>query len=191
MNNGIHKEYTIHATRKNRTDLTLSITAYLAAAILYFYSVGVDGVKYVSIMQFLALAMLVIGIYVNQRYTWTNFIYALKPDESNNDAENVGYSFYVYRIQGKKSVCLAKIPCRDCTGIVKRQHGEKKPAALKADKDTARYSFLQTMMPNVYHTAVFRADGGVAHISFEPDEVFVSILSSFINNSEANATEKE
>lgn len=183
------REYTVHATRKNRTDLTLSVTSYVAAGILYFYSIGVEGVKYVSVMQFVALALLVVGIYVNQRYTWTNFIYAIKPVENKNSGEITGYSFYVYRIQGKKSTCLADIPCCDCIDIVKRQRGEKKPESLAVDQNTARYSFLQTMMPDVYHTAVFRADGGIAHISFEPDEAFVSMLSSFINKSEASENE--
>ncbi len=182
MNGSSFNEYTIHAVRKNRTDITLSVTCYLASAFLYIYSVAVEGVRYGSVLQFLSLLLIVVGIYVNQRYTWTNFIYSVKATESMNSGEVTGYSFYVYKVQGKKSTCLANIPCKDCTGIVKRVRGAKDGGAPAADKDTARYSFTQTMMPDTYYTAVFNADGGTAHISFEPDEVMVSILSAYINN---------
>ncbi len=190
MNNNEYNAYTIHATRKNRTDITLSLTSYVAAAILYFYSVFVNGVSYASVMQFVSLLFIVAGIYVNQRYTWTNFIYAIKPVENKNSGEVTGYSFFVYRIQGKKSTCLAEIPCRDCLGIVTHKRGEKSERSA-ADADVAQYKFTQTLMPDTYHTAIFRADGGIAHISFEPDETFVAILSSYITSENGERNDSE
>lgn len=182
MNGNGYKDYSIHAVRKNRTDITLSLTSYIASVFLYVYSVLVEGVKYGSVLQFLSLLFIVIGIYVNQRYTWTNFIYSVKATENKNSGETEGYSFYVYKVQGKKSTCLANIPCRDCIRIVKRGRGVKDDGKLSEDKDAARYSFTQTMMPDTYYTAVFNADGGIAHISFEPDEVMLSLLSAYIND---------
>lgn len=182
MNANDHKDYTIHARRKNRTDITLSVTCYLASAFLYIYSALVEGVKYGAVLQFLSLLLIVIGIYVNQRYTWTNFIYSIKATENKNSGETEGYSFYVYKVQGKKSTCIANIPCCDCIRIVKRGRGAKDDGSLALDKDAARYSFTQTMMPDTYYTAVFNADGGIAHISFEPDEVMLSLLLAYIKD---------
>ncbi len=175
-----HKDYTIYARRKNRTDITLSVTCYIASAFLYVYSVLVEGVKYGSLLQFLSLFLIVIGVYVNQRYTWTNFIYSVKATENMNSGDIEGYSFYVYKVQGKKSTCLVNVPCKDCIKLVKRERGVKSDGSISVDKDAARYSFTQTMMPDIYYTAVFNADGGTAHISFEPDEVMISLLSAYI-----------
>lgn len=190
MNNNEYNAYTIHATRKNRTDITLSITSYVSAAILYFYSVFVNGVSYTSVMQFVSLLFIVVGIYVNQRYTWTNFIYAIKPVENKNSGEIIGYSFFVYRVQGKKSTCLVEIPCRDCIGIIAHKRGEKNEKST-VDTDVARYKFTQTLMPDTYHTAIFRADGGIAHISFEPDEALAAILSSYITKKDIGSADSE
>lgn len=180
------REYIQHVKRMNRTDISLSVTCYVSAALLYFYSILVEGIKYSSLMQFFALMLLVAGIYVNQRYSWTSFIYMIRACENKNSGEITGYNLAVHRIQGKKSVCLADIPCRDIISIDVCTSKSKIPDSVKSNKDISRYSFTQTMMPAVFHTAVFNADGGTVAIAFEPDEVIVGMLTSCIADKTEN-----
>lgn len=178
MNERDNRDYTLKATYQNRTDITLSVTFYVASIFLYIYSVAAKGVSFVSFLQFLSLIFIVCGIFVNQRYTWTKFVYRIKPVENMNSGDLTGYSFLVYKVQGNKNICLADIPCKDCIRIIKCSSHNKTPAELSSYSKPSKYSFTQTFMPNTFYTAVFRADGGTAFIKFEPDETFVNILSS-------------
>lgn len=178
------REYIQRAARANRTDISLSVTCYVSAAVFYFYPVFVDGVKFVSVLQFLAMALLVIGIYVNQRYSWTNYIYMIRACENRNSGEVTGYNFAVHRVQGKKGVCLADIPCRDIISVHECTSKSKVPESVKKNKDINRYSFTQTLMPATFYTAVFNADGGTVAVAFEPDETLVSMLKSCVATEE-------
>ncbi len=179
--NGENFDYTITAQYKNRTDITLSVTAYVSSILLYVYPAFVQGVKYAAVLQFISLALLTLGIFVSQRYSWQRFVYCIKPSENLNSGEISGHSFVVYKIQGKKKTTLADIPCRDLLKLVKCTAKDKKNEEFVGFEKTARYSFTQTMMPDTFYTAVFRADGGTAIIRFEPDETFVSILNTLKN----------
>lgn len=175
------REYIQHAKRANRTDISLSLTCYISAAIMYFYSILVDGVKYVPLLQFLAMALLVIGIYVNQRYSWTNYIYMIRACENKHTGESTGFNFSVHKVQGKKSSCLADIPCCDIIAFEKCTSKSKVPEIVKSSQNVNRYFFTQTMMPAYFYTAVFRADGGIAAIAFEPDETLAEMLASYVD----------
>lgn len=175
------REYIQHAKRANRTDISLSLTCYISAAIMYFYSILVDGVKYVPLLQFFAMALLVVGIYVNQRYSWTNYIYMIRSCENKHTGEITGFNFSVHRVQGKRSSCLADIPCADIIAFEECTSKSKVPEIVKSNKNVSRYSFTQTMMPARFHTAVFNADGGIAAIAFEPDEALAEMLASCVN----------
>ncbi len=175
------REYIQHVKRANRTDISLSVTFYVSAAICWFYPLIVDGVKFASVMQFIALAFLVAGIFVNQRYTWTSYIYMIRACENKNSGEITGYNLAVHRIQGKRSTCLADIPCSGIISVDECTQKSKIPENVKKDKDIVRYSFTQTLMPAKFHTAVFSADGGKVAVAFEPDEVITEMLRSCIS----------
>lgn len=185
MNENNFYDYTAKAAYKNRTDITLSVTCYIASALLYIWSVAVEGVSYVSVMQFFSLLFIVFGVFVNQRYTWSKFVYRIKPVENKNSGEITGHSFLVYKLQGKKSICLADIPARDCIALYECKKNDKKKAELSEYENPARYSFTQTLLSDTFYTAVFKADGGIAVIRFEPDDTFVRILSSLMSKKES------
>ncbi len=174
------REYIQHVKRANRTDITLSVACYLSAAVCWFYPMFVDGVKYASVMQFVSLALLVAGIFVNQRYTWTSYIYMIRSVENKNSGEMTGYNLAVHRVQGKRSTCLADIPTTGLISIDECTQKSKVPEKIKNNKEIVRYSFTQTLLPAKFHTAVFSADGGTVAIAFEPDEIIVSMLEECI-----------
>lgn len=176
------REYIQHAKRANRTDISLSLTCYISAAIMYFYSILVDGVKYVPLLQFSAMALLVVGIYVNQRYSWTNYIYMIRVCENKHTGEATGFNFSVHKVQGKRSSCLADIPCSDIIALEECTSKSKVPEIIKSSKNVNRYFFTQTMMPARFYTAIFSADGGIASIAFEPDETLVEMLASCVKS---------
>lgn len=183
MKNGNYSDYTYRAVKKNRSDIVSSIAAYVSAAVLYFPSVFVDGIKFVPVLQFCALAAIVAGIYINQRYTWVSYIYAVNPREDAVSEETVGLYFVVRRIQGKRQVCLAKIDVSDCIAIFECTHKDAHKDEISRFGQTERYDFRATMCPASYVRAVFRADGGVAVIDFEPDDILLAILRANMNPS--------
>lgn len=189
MNNNI--DYTYRAVRRNKTDIVFSVAAYVSAAVLYFPSVFVEGIRYVPILQFCALAAIVAGIYINQRYTWVSYVYAVKPKEDAVSEEVTGAYFIVYRIQGKRQVCLAKIDISDCMALYDCTHKDRKKNEIAAHGAAARYDFRRTMAPPTYCRAVFRADGTIAVIDFEPDETLRSILLSVISDNSTKASTSE
>ncbi len=175
-----YTDYTYRAIRKNKSDIVLSVIMYISAVVSYGFSL-VDGIGSASILQFLALVLVVSAVFVNQRYTWQTYAYRIKPLESRNTGDFIGYSFVVYKLQGKKSVMAANIPCRDCLKVVKCTHKNKHPAELAAYDKPARYYFTKSLMPAEYYTAAFRADGGIVLISFEPDDMLLSYLKEYMN----------
>lgn len=169
-------DYTFRAKRKNKTDIVFSVCAYISAAVLYFSSIWIPGIKYVPVLQFLALALLVIGIYINQRYTWTSFIYGVIPEENKNSGEITGVFFVVYRVQGKHRTSLAKINMADCKKLIRCTHRDPHKDDIAKYGPSTVYNFCATMCPAEYYRAVFHADGGIAVIGFEPDETLLSII---------------
>ncbi len=175
-----YTDYTYRAARKNRSDIVLSVVMYVSAVVAYGFSM-IDGIGSAGILQYLALVLIVAAVFVNYRYTWQTYAYRIKPLESRNTGDFIGYSFIVYKITGKKSVMAANIPCRDCIKIVECTHKSKRPAALATYEKPMRYFFTKNLMPAVYYTAVFRADGGIVFIAFEPDDEFLSYLREYMN----------
>ncbi len=185
-------DYIQRATRKNRTDITLSVTCYLAAAVCWIYPAFVDGVKYASVLQFSALVFIVAGVFVNQRYSWTNYLYMIRITEDKPYGSVTGCNLAIHKIQGKRSTCIADIPCSGIISLDKCTKKSKVPEAVKKNKDTVRYSFTQTMLPDEFYTAVFYADGGTVAVSFEPDAHLVAMLTECIalrEKKEADNTE--
>lgn len=168
--------YTYRAVKKNKTDIVFSITSYISAAVLYFPSVYVDGIKYASVLQLCALAALVSGIYINQRYTWVSYIYSVSPREDPVTEEITSFYFCVCRIYGKRRNYLAKIDMADCIAVLDCTHKDKRKADIAKYGVTARYDFRATMAPASYCRAIFKTDGEVVAISFEPDETLRAIL---------------
>lgn len=184
MNESSKNNYTYRVEKQNKTDIVFSVSAYISAAVLYFPSIFVDGIKYVPVLQFLALTALVVGIYINVRYTWVRFVYGIVPLENKNSGETAEYTFIVYRVQGRRQSCLAKINVSDCIRLIPCTHKENHKNELSDLSSPARYNFRATMFPAKYCRAVFRADGGIAVIDFEPDETLYTIMKYNMDNSE-------
>ena len=171
-------DYTHRAKKQNKSDIVASICLYVSAAVLYLPSVLVHGIKFVPMLQFLALVLLVFGVFVNQRYTWQVYSYGVVPRENlhDPDAPPSGEYFVVYRTVGKRRTCLAKIDMSGILAFVKCTHKNDMASAFADLGPVDRYDFRTTMMPAVYYKAAFRADGENVVISFEPDETLVGIL---------------
>lgn len=173
------RDYTHRAKKKNKTDIVFSVCAYLSAAVLYLSSVFVPGIKYVPVLQFCALAAIVTAVYINQRHTWLSFIYGIIPEENKNTGDVTGANFVIYRVQGKRQTCLVKIDVRDCLKLIHCTHNDDHKSELADLQSPEIYNYCATMCPAEYCRAVFRADGGIAVIAFEPDEVLTALLHEF------------
>ena len=179
MNNGL--DYRHRAEKSNKTDIVFSVAAYVSAAVLYFPSVFVNGIKYVSLLRLCALVCLVAGIYINQRFSWCVYTYGVMPKENINSGETVGTYFIVYRTVGKRQSCLCKTDMSGLLRLVRCTHKNAHKEIVKEYNSPNIYNFCTTMCPAVYYRAVFEADGGIAVISFEPDNTLLGIISGFAN----------
>lgn len=174
-------DYRHRAEKANKTDIVFSVSCYLSAAVLYFSSIFVPGIKYVPVLQFGALVCLVAGIYINQRFSWCVYTYGVMPKENINSGETIGTYFVVYRTVGKRQSCLCKTDMSGLLRLVRCTHKDAHKEIVKEYTSPNIYNFCATMCPAVYYRAVFEADGGIAIISFEPDKALLGIISGFAN----------
>ena len=174
-------DYTHRAARANKTDIVFSVVCYISAAFLYLYPIFVKGVRFVPILQFLALVCLVAGIYINQRYTWVYYVYGVIPSENKNSGEVTGVSLVVYRVQGKRKTTLAKADLCGIKALIPCTHKDPHNAEVTGYGAASRYDFRATMCPAEYCRIVLEADGGLAVISFEPDKTLYSLLSKYLD----------
>ena len=165
-------DYTHRAKKQNRADIVSSVCAYLSAATLYFSSVFVKGIKFVPVLQLLALIAVVIGVFINQRYTWTSFVYGIIP----KDADTGELYFVVYRVTGKRQSCLVKVDMAGLRELIPCTAKDDGKARASKYPSAERYNYCASMAPAKYTRAVFRADGGVAVIAFEPDSTLLSMM---------------
>lgn len=171
--------YRYRVKKSNNTDIVSSVCAYLSAAVLYFSSIFIEGIKYVPILQFCALAALVVGIYISQRYSWCVYTYGIIPKEDKNSGEVCGSYFVAYRTVGKRQTCLSKIDMSGCKKIIHCTHKNNRKSEIAEYGSPNIYNFCATMCPAEYYRAVFEADGGIAVISFEPDKTLALIISEY------------
>ena len=177
MNDNIPvRDYTHRAKKQSKTDIVTSVCAYISAAVLYLPSVLVDGIRFVPVLQFCALISIVTALYINQRYTWLYFVYGVIPNENRNSGDVTGSSFVIYRVQGKRRTCLVKVDVRECVKLIRCTHKDDRKSEIAEFDSPKIYNYCATMCPAVYYRAVFRADGGIAVISFEPDMTLLSLI---------------
>ncbi len=186
MNGEPNFDYTHRAVKSNKTDMVFSISAYISAALMYLYPLIIKGVRFVSVLQFCALVCLVCGIYINQRYSWVSYVYGIIPSENKHSGEATGSSFVVYRIQGKRKTTLAMIDMTGIEAVLPCTHKNDRRAEIQACESPTLYNFCATMCPAKYSRAVFRADGGIAVIAFEPDATLSTLLYEYLDKKGAD-----
>lgn len=169
-------DYTHAAKKQNKTDIVFSAASYMSAAVLWFSSSFIDGIKYVPVLQLCALTALVVGIYINQRYTWVRYVYGVIPGENKNSGEITAFYFVIYRTVGKRQNCLLKVDIRDCLRLIDCTHKDDHKNELSVYVPYTRYDFRATMAPAEYCRVVMKADGETVVAAFEPDETLRAIM---------------
>lgn len=176
-------DYTHRAKKQNNADIVSSVCAYLSAATLYFSPMIVKGIRYAPVLQFFALIAVVIGVFINQRYTWTSFVYGIIP----KDADSGELYLVIYRVQGKRQSCLVKVDMSGLREIIQCTAKDDGKSKTSKYPSAQRYNYCVSMAPATYIRAVFDADGGIAVIAFEPDKTLLNMMENVYNYKKTEA----
>ena len=154
-----------HTPQKNKTAKYFSFACMLLGCLLVA-TVFLD-VPYKVIFEFIALIFYVLSFELMFRYSYTTYTYTL---EDGN--------FIVSRRTGQKRQTVCNVSMRTAIDIVKTPKTKEEKASFEARFGRAkiRYNYSQIMMPKETYSYLFRFNGEIAEIVFEPSEEMVTAI---------------
>ncbi len=154
-----------HTPQKNKTAKYFSFACMLLGCLLVA-TVFLD-VPYKVIFEFIALIFYVLSFELMFRFGYTTYTYTL---EDGN--------FIVSRRTGQKRQTVCNVSMRTAIDIVKTPKTKEEKAAFAARFGRAkiRYNYSQVMMPKETYSYLFRFNGEIAEIVFEPSEEMVTAI---------------
>lgn len=154
-----------HTPQKNKTAKYFSFACMLLGCLLVA-TVFLD-VPYKVIFEFIALIFYVLSFELMFRFGYTTYTYTL---EDGN--------FIVSRRTGQKRQTVCNVSMRTAIDIVKTPKTKEEKASFEARFGRAkiRYNYSQIMMPKKTYSYLFRFNGEIAEIIFEPSEEMVTAI---------------
>lgn len=157
----------------SKKEAVFSICTALLAVILFLLSGVVN--KFSGIYQITALVLAVVSIQFYIKYVVSNYVY-----EAAEDA------FKIYKITGKKSICVSCLDydmslslCIDSDVYTADKN--------KYPKYSFNVNFTKNFMPKKYYVYFFEFNDKVCMMKFEPDEIFANALNEKISFALNNA----
>ncbi|MBR4979374.1 MAG: hypothetical protein IKX77_02365 [Clostridia bacterium] len=159
---------TYKPTSKDKTAVFLSlILAFACIFLLYFSSVFA---VYPMIFQIIALFFAVFALQIYLKYIYSNYVY----EACENDLK-------IYRISGKKSICVCSLSYEESTSkVFSSEYYETHKSELP--KVRISTNFCKNIFPKDYYLYYFNFNSKQASLKFEPDEIFVKFLNEKIEN---------
>ena len=160
----------------NKEKLISLLTAMFAVILII-----VSGVteKFGGLYQISAIILGVISIEFYLKYVGSNYIY-----EAADDA------FKVFKITGKKNICVS---CLDydmsLSFVVSSQEYENNKNEYP--KTDFNINLCKNLAPDKYFVYFFRFNGKKCMMKFEPDEMFVDYINEKISSSLKSAQEND
>ena len=99
-------------------------------------------------------------------------------------------SFRVYKVTGKKSICVCSL---DYDMSLSLAVTNKEYEADKSSYPTSAFNvnFAKNLAPKNYYVYFFRFNGKISMMKFEPDEIFCTYLNEKITNAVENGTDSD
>ena len=164
---------TFRPKSNSRKELILSIIMALAAIALFTASGFVNHL--IILYQISALIFAVVSIQFYLKYVASDYVYDASDD-----------SFKVYKITGKKSICVSSLDYEMSLSVVvpsAKYLSDKQ----KYPKTNFNVNLCKNFAPKHYCVYFFEFNGKKSMLKFEPDEIFVN----YINKKIISAWEKE
>ncbi len=155
---------------KNNTnkEIKLSIITAIAAALIFLFSGVVS--KFVIVYQISALLLAVFALEVYVKYVANDYVY-----------ESTEKELKIYRITGKKSICIASLDYEmSISNIVCiDDYNKNKDGYPKANFNV---NYAKNLAQKNYYVYFFEFNGRRSMMKFEPDSAFVEYANEKINN---------
>ena len=143
----------------------LLFSCAVVTALLFLISTVIP--VYSSLVSTLGIVALIFSIWINYRYTLTEFEYCV----GNGD-------FSVVRIVGNRREIVCNVALETAVGIFEKRDYDHLPSK---DKALIKYSLCQNIKPNSY-VFLCNFNGKRAMIEFEPNNEFVAVFKKEIEN---------
>ena len=153
----------------NKKEKLLTLIMAIAAVILYVSTAFVQ--RFVVLYQLSALILAVLSVELYLKYVFSNYIY-----------EATETSLDIYKISGKKSICVASLGYEmSMTQIIPAD----KFLADKSEypKTNFNVNYCKNLFPDEYCVYFFEFNGKNSMLKFEPDKEFVEYVNKLIAES--------
>jgi len=159
---------------KTRTgkEKAISIIGAVFSIILFALSGVVTYYKFAY--QITALLLAVVAVEIYMKYVASDYVY-----DANESV------FRVYRVNGKKSICVCSL---DYNGSVTKVIRSSEFEAHKKDYPKFNFcvNYCKNLFPKDYYVYMFEFNGKRSLMKFEPDEIFVGYLNSAVGEALKN-----
>lgn len=164
---------TFRPSSNSKKEIILSVSMAFLAMLLIVIS-GITN-RFGGLYQITAIIFGVIAIEFYLKYVGSDYIY-----EAGED------SFKVYKVTGKKSICVSSLDYEmSLSYVVTSEEYLKNKQQFPVSNFNV--NLCKNLAPNVYSVYFFEFNGKISMMKFEPDAVF----SEYINNKIAAAFERK
>ena len=151
----------------SKKEKILAISLAVLAVVMFLIS-GI--VKHaVIVYQLTAFAAAIVSIELYLKYVGSSYVY-----EAADDA------FKVYKITGKKSICVSSLDYEMSLSHVVSVH-EYEERKAQFPKTNFNVNLCKNLAPQNYYLYFFEFNGKKSVMKFEPDEVFADYMNEKIN----------
>lgn len=164
---------------KNNTNKEKILTAVTAiTAILVFAAAGFVN-AFPGLYQISGLVLAVVSVELYMKYVGSDYIY---------DADDT--SFKVYKVTGKKSICVCSLNYEmSLTGVVSSD--DYLANKRKYPKTNFNLNYAKNLAPEEYSVYFFIFNGKKSMVKFEPSKEFATHLNEKINEALAKKSDDE
>ena len=160
---------------KNRKAIIMSLASAFCAMLLIVLSGIFD--SYGGLYQISAIILGVVSIELYMKYVGSDYVYEITEE-----------SFRIYKITGKKSICVSSLDYEmSLTEVV------SKDVYLSEKENYKKYNFnvnfCKNISPDEYYIYFFEFNEKKCMMKFEPDDVFVNLLNEKIRNALSKSDE--
>ena len=158
---------TYQPNSKNLPEKILSISIAFIAIILF----GASGIvpKFNGIYQVTAFVFAILSIQIYLKYVFSKYVYKATDE-----------SLQVYKITGKKSICVASLDySMSISRVISSENYMAKKNSLP--KTNFNVNYCKNMFPKSYSVYFFEFNGKKSMMKFEPDAEFSAYVNSLIS----------
>ena len=154
---------TFEPRSKNTPEKILSLITAILSIVLF----GASGVvqRFSGIYQITAFVFAILAIQIYLKYVYSRYVYKATED-----------SLQIYKITGKKSICVASLSYAASKSRVMNLESKN-----TFPKTNFNVNYCKNLLPKQYSVYFFEFNGKKSMMKFEPDNEFVCYVNELIS----------